>query len=335
MGVAYGQPLSYPSHAKSGNSSFDETFTYYPYGGYVTQAPIRNHVPTQNGFMYPLNAPLKSYPFYTQPINPLLNAPAYPNHGPTGLFTDSTRYVNPSVRWVEDYPLPDGLKMPSNVISYDGKGDHDNYLHLLQGSNINYEDLKVNFWSRLSQQKKFTKMHLAVHNIKQREGESTRAFVTRYTDDTQQILGLHKEQRIYAFVHGLKTRSLVEFLSIDLLTTYKVLMEKTYTWIEEKELATNGALNDHRESFDRFKKGSSWENNKGKKNKDRFSPYRGLNHGLLSNLSKIPREILATKNVAKNFKKPHHMIESRRSRDMSKYSISMKTIGMTLISIDN
>ncbi|GKB30145.1 hypothetical protein Tco_0869546 [Tanacetum coccineum] len=94
------------------------------------------------------------------------------------------------------------------------------------------------------QQKKFTKTHLVVHNIKQKEGESTRAFVTRYTDDTLQILGLHEEQCIYGFVHGLQTRSLVEFLSADLLTSYKGLMEKNYTWIEAKEVATNGTPND-------------------------------------------------------------------------------------------
>ncbi|GKA66238.1 hypothetical protein Tco_0766046 [Tanacetum coccineum] len=64
------------------------------------------------------------------------------------------------------------------------------------GSILNYEDLKAKFRSHFSQQKKFTKTYLAVHNIKQREGESTRAFITRYTDDTLQILGLHKEQRI-------------------------------------------------------------------------------------------------------------------------------------------
>nr|GEX57062.1 reverse transcriptase domain-containing protein [Tanacetum cinerariifolium] len=37
------------------------------------------------------------------------------------------------------------------------------------------------------------------------------------------ILGLHEEQRIFGFVHGLKKRSLVEFLSTDLPTTYKGL----------------------------------------------------------------------------------------------------------------
>ncbi|GKB32330.1 hypothetical protein Tco_0871731 [Tanacetum coccineum] len=79
------------------------------------------------------------------------------------------------------------------------------------------------------------------------------------------ILGLHEEQRVSGFVHGMKTRSLMEFLSTDLPITYKGLTEKTYTWIEAKEVATNGVPNDHRDSFDMFNKGSSWDNNKGRK----------------------------------------------------------------------
>ncbi|GJR65756.1 hypothetical protein Tco_0011821 [Tanacetum coccineum] len=128
---------------------------------------------------------------------------------------------------------------------------------------LNYKDLKVKFQSHFSQQKKFTKTHLAVHNIKQREGESTRAFVTMYTDVTLQILGLHEEHRISGLVHGLKTRSLVEFPTTNLPTTYKGLMEKTYTWIEARDVATNETPNDHREGVDGFKKNSSWDNNKG------------------------------------------------------------------------
>ncbi|GJY54598.1 reverse transcriptase domain-containing protein [Tanacetum coccineum] len=85
-------------------------------------------------------------------------------------------------------------------------------------------------------------MHLAVHNIKQREGESTRAFVTR---------------------------NLVEFLSTDLPTTYKGLMEKTYTWIKAREVENNGALNDRREGFEKSRKNPSWDNKKGHKNRDR------------------------------------------------------------------
>ncbi|GJT47927.1 hypothetical protein Tco_0974084 [Tanacetum coccineum] len=167
----------------------------------------------------------------------------------------------------EDYPLPDGLKIPSHICSYDRKGDPDKFLHLFEaairmqkyqkaGSILDYEDLKAKFRLHFSQQKMFTKTHLAVHNIKQRENESTRAFITRYTDDTLQILGLHEDQRISSFIHGLRIRSLVEHLSTDLPSTYNGLMEKSYTWVEAREVATNGVSNDRRDSFKRPMKSS-------------------------------------------------------------------------------
>ncbi|GJR30605.1 hypothetical protein Tco_1106837 [Tanacetum coccineum] len=60
--------------------------------------------------------------------------PMYPNPNPAGSFTDSTGSVTPFVRWNEDYPLLDGLKIPSHIGSYDGKGDPDNFLHLFEGA---------------------------------------------------------------------------------------------------------------------------------------------------------------------------------------------------------
>nr|GFA71276.1 putative transposase (putative), gypsy type [Tanacetum cinerariifolium] len=54
------------------------------------------------------------------------------------------------------------------------------------------EVLEAKFQSHFSQQKKFTKTHLVVHNIKQREGESTRAFVTSFVKGPP--------RRVYGFV---------------------------------------------------------------------------------------------------------------------------------------
>ncbi|GJS12512.1 reverse transcriptase domain-containing protein [Tanacetum coccineum] len=96
-------------------------------------------------------------------------------------------------------------------------------------------------------------------------------------------------------------------------------MERTYTWIEAKEVATNGTLNDRQESSGKFTRNSFWENNKGRKNRDRFSLYQEPNHILLSNLSKRPREILETEKVARTFEQPPHLPGSKRSHDMSKY----------------
>ncbi|GJU30916.1 reverse transcriptase domain-containing protein [Tanacetum coccineum] len=194
---------------------------------------------------------------------------SYPPHAQNG---------NPSLRGTSAQ-YPQGGYVPqafanSNVPPYNG-------LSQKASSILNYEDLKAKFRSHFSQLKKFTKTHLSLHNIKQIEDESTRAFVTRYTDDTLQILGLHKDQRISRFVHGLRTRNLVEFLSIDLRTTYKGLMEKTYTWIEAREVVTNEAPNDRKEGFD--------------------------------------REILATEKVAKTFEQPPRLPGNKWSWDKTKY----------------
>ncbi|GJY37755.1 reverse transcriptase domain-containing protein [Tanacetum coccineum] len=310
------EALNFPFQTQIGNPPAGSTFTYHPQGGYIPHAFTNNSVPSYNGHMHPTVTPSSSYPFYTQPMYAPPNIPTYPNLA--GPFADSAGSVTLFVCWIEDYPLSDGLKMPSHIDSYDGKGDIDNFLHLFEGairmkkwlmpvachmftytlkdsariwwnsqktgSILNYKNLKAKFRSNFSQQKKFTKTHLVVQNIKQREGESTRAFITRYTDDTLQILGLHEEQRISGFVHGLTTRSLVEHLSTDLPSTYKGLMRRLIHGLKQE---------------------------RGQKNKDRFSPYRGPNHGLLPSLSKSPKEILATEKAARSFEPPPQMFGSK------------------------
>ncbi|GJY77084.1 reverse transcriptase domain-containing protein [Tanacetum coccineum] len=55
------------------------------------------------------------------------------NLPPNGPFVDFAGSVTPFVRWIEDYPLSNGLKMPSHIGSYDGKGNPDNFFHLFEG----------------------------------------------------------------------------------------------------------------------------------------------------------------------------------------------------------
>ncbi|GKD91400.1 hypothetical protein Tco_1366907, partial [Tanacetum coccineum] len=186
-----------------------------------------------------------------QPLQSSLTS-AYGGQAPSNNIRGnlpSNGLVTPFVCWIEDYPLPDGLKMPSYIGSYDGKGDPDNFLHLFEGA------IRMQKWL----------IPVAYHMFTYTLKDSARIWWN------SQKAG---------FVHGLRTRILVEHLSTDPPSTYKGLMEKTYTWVEAREVATNGALGDRRDIFERLKK-SSWDNNRGQKNKDRFSPYRGPNHGLL------------------------------------------------------
>ncbi|GJX28243.1 reverse transcriptase domain-containing protein [Tanacetum coccineum] len=261
-----GQHLSFPTQTPPRNLPIGGILAHLPLEGHAPQTFANSNMPSQNGFTYPANMPTSSYPFYTQPMYTFSNVHVYTNPNLRGAVLNPVGSVTPFVHWIEDCPLLDGLKMPSHIGSYDGKGDPDNFLYLFEGairmqkwlmpvawhmftyslkdsariwwssqkvgSILDYEDLKAKFRSHFSQQKKFTKTHLVVHRIKQREGESTRAFITRYIDDTLQILGLHGKQKILGFVHGLRTRSLVEHLSTDLPSTYKGLIEKTYKWVK-------------------------------------------------------------------------------------------------------
>ncbi|GJS28602.1 hypothetical protein Tco_0489222 [Tanacetum coccineum] len=159
-----------------------------------------------------------------------------------GLFADYTGCVTPFVHGIKDYPFLDGLKMPSHVGSYDEKGYPDNILHLFEGT------IRMKKWA----------MPVACHMFTYTLKDSAQIWWNgQKADDTMQIMGLHEEQRISKFVHGLRTRSLVEFLSIDLPTSYKGLMEKTYTWIEAREVATNSTLNDRQDNSKRFKRNPS------------------------------------------------------------------------------
>ena len=68
-------------------------------------------------------------------------------------------------------------------------------------------------------------------------------------------------------------------------------------------------------------KSSSWEGSKNKhKGHNRFTPYnKGPHHGLLGNLTKSPREILATEKAAKAFEPPPRIIGKSKNRYTTKY----------------
>nr|GEV08147.1 reverse transcriptase domain-containing protein [Tanacetum cinerariifolium] len=142
----------------------------------------------------------------------------------------------------------------------------------------------------------------------------------------------------HIFVHGLKTRSLVEFLFMDLPTTYKGLMEKIYTWIEAKEVATNGAPNDHKEGFDMFGKDFSWDNSRGKKkNQDRVDskiPLIGFSGEHSWPLREVPLEVTVGENpytrmetlnfVIVKYNSPYNLLLGRTV--MQKMGILVSTI---------
>ncbi|GJX81810.1 hypothetical protein Tco_0331291 [Tanacetum coccineum] len=97
------------------------SFANLPQGGHIPSTFTNSNISHQNGFTHHGNIPPNSYSFYTQPMYVFPNIPAYANPNPTSLFLNPLGSVTPFVCWIEDYPLPDGLEMPSHIGSYDGK----------------------------------------------------------------------------------------------------------------------------------------------------------------------------------------------------------------------
>nr|GEX07876.1 3-oxoacyl-[acyl-carrier-protein] synthase 3 A, chloroplastic-like [Tanacetum cinerariifolium] len=217
--LPYSHPFIYQPPSMGGNCSFGGYPSYQPYPSYHHSVPT--HIYSSHNVV----------PIYAPPYN--------------FLYSETMSSITLFVRWIKDYPFPHGLKMPSHIGTYDGKGDPNNFLHFFNtirihmwvmlvayhmftytlrdsaliwwnmykpASVVNFKDLKAKFRSHFCQQKKFRKTNLAVHNMKKREGDSTRAFViASYIADTLKILWLHEEQRISD--HGHETNYCCELNS--------------------------------------------------------------------------------------------------------------------------
>nr|GEU74425.1 reverse transcriptase domain-containing protein [Tanacetum cinerariifolium] len=266
-----GQPLqSSLTFAYGGQALSNNIGGNLPHNGTFLSHNAQPFIPRSlnvpRGFM-----PMHVYPHQQPPMYAFPNMPAYANLNPTGLFLKPLGLVTPFVWWIEDYPLPDGLKMPSHIGSYYGKGDPDNFLHLFEGA------IRMQKWL----------MPVACHMF-------------TYT--------LKDSARIWW--NSQKACSILDYedLKAKYPSHLQGLNGKMYTWVEAKDVATNSISNDRRDSFKRPKK-SSWNNNKGQMGRSQSFPYKGESHKLLSDLAKRPREIFATERVVKNFEQLKHHIE--------------------------
>ncbi|GJV33405.1 reverse transcriptase domain-containing protein [Tanacetum coccineum] len=82
-----------------------------------------------------------------------------------------------------------------------------------------YDDLKKAFLENYLQQKKCIKDPKEIHNIKQREGESTEDFVKRYKMESRDVKGAPECMRISGFVHGITNPELIKRLHDKILKT--------------------------------------------------------------------------------------------------------------------
>ncbi|GJW08636.1 reverse transcriptase domain-containing protein [Tanacetum coccineum] len=245
-----------------------------------------------------------------------------------------------------DFPK---TRMPSHVKTYNGSEDPEDHLKIFQAaakterwamptwchmfnstltgnarvwfddlppeSIDSYNDLREAFLKNYLQQKKCIRDPIVLHNIKQRDGESTEDFIQRYKSESGNVKGAPECMRISGFVHGITNPELIKRFHEKIPKTVDEMMQVATSFLQGQEAASNQERKKappawkHQEGGHRqnFKKGGGFRSqHKQEKRPDRFTL-----------LTKTPREILALEKA--KFKTPPPMTTPVEKRNANKF----------------
>nr|GEV79333.1 reverse transcriptase domain-containing protein [Tanacetum cinerariifolium] len=176
------------------------------------------------------------------------------------------------------------------------------------------DDLKKAFLESYLQQKKYIKDPIELHNIKQRDGESTEDFVRRYKLESRDVKGAPECMRISGFVHEITNPELIKRLRDKIPKTINEMIRVTTSFLRGEVAASN---HERKKTFplwkqhessqkQNFKKGSFRNQQRSERKQDRFSL-----------LTKTPKEIFALDKG--KFKAPPPMTTPVEKRNHEKF----------------
>nr|GEV56942.1 reverse transcriptase domain-containing protein [Tanacetum cinerariifolium] len=152
-----------------------------------------------------------------------------------------------------------------------------------------------------------------IHNIKQRDGESTEEFVRRYKLECRDVKGAPKCMKISEFMHGITNPELIKRLHDKIPKSIDEMIKVTTTFLRGEVAASNREL---RKSFPSWKQQNARQKQNFKKEgfRNQQSPEQKQDRSTL--LTKTPREILALDKG--KFKPPPSMTTPRQIEEMLK-----------------
>ncbi|GJV12566.1 reverse transcriptase domain-containing protein [Tanacetum coccineum] len=250
----------------------------------------------------------------------------------------------PRIRYF-DFPK---TRMPSHIKTYDGSKDPKDHLKIFQAaakierwamptwchmfnstltgnarvwfddlppeSIDSYDDLKKAFLENYLQQKKCIKDPIEIHNIKQREGESTEDFVKRYKLESRDVKGAPECMRISGFVHGITKPELIKRLHDKIPKTVDEMMRVTTSFLRGEVVASN---HERKKTFPPWKQHEGSQKQNFKKGGFRNQQRSERKHDRFSLLTKTPKEIF-TLDKGK-FKAPPPMTTPVEKRNHAKF----------------
>ncbi|GJT55173.1 reverse transcriptase domain-containing protein [Tanacetum coccineum] len=110
---------------------------------------------------------------------------------------------------------------------------------LPQESVDSYDDLKEAFLANFCQQKKYINNPVEIHQIKQREGESTEDFVRRFKIESRDVKGALEVMRISGFMHGITNPELIKCLHDKIPKSVDEMIKITTSFLRGEVAACN------------------------------------------------------------------------------------------------
>ncbi|GJR23753.1 reverse transcriptase domain-containing protein [Tanacetum coccineum] len=191
--------------------------------------------------------------------------------------------INPFTPRIRYFDFPK-TRMPSHIKTYDENEDLEDHLIFQAAAKI--ERWAMPTWCHMfnstltgNARKKYIKDPIELHNIKQRDGESTEDFVRRYKLESRDVKGAPKCMRIFEFVHGITNPELIKRLHDKIPKTMDEMMRVTMSFLRGEVAASN---HKRKKSFppwkqqegnqkQNFRKGSFQNQQRPERKQDRFT----------------------------------------------------------------
>ncbi|GJS99663.1 reverse transcriptase domain-containing protein [Tanacetum coccineum] len=178
-------------------------------------------------------------------------------------------------------------RMPNNVKTYDGTRDPEHHLKIFQVA---------------TQQKKYVKNPVEIHNIKQRDEETIEEFMERFKIKTERIKGAPECMRISGFIHEVNNPELTKCLNEHIPKTVEEMMTATTAFIRgETAAASKKKVHTPWKSQDQSKRHTSE-----RRSNFRNQPKDGRRPNKFTPLTRTPKEIFAVESG--KFKPPPPML---------------------------
>ncbi|GJR10203.1 reverse transcriptase domain-containing protein [Tanacetum coccineum] len=177
------------------------------------------------------------------------------------IFKESDRDVrglvaSPFTTRIRDYDMPDGIKVPTNLRTYDGTTDPDNHLtvfmgtmdynNLTPGSIDGFHQLRDKFQANFLQQRRFQKTQAEILGIRQRPDESLKDYVAWFSKETLHMADRSDVMISGAFISGLRSGRMFKDLIAKPPTSLEDLFTQTNNFIRAEDANNENCLKEPR-----------------------------------------------------------------------------------------